>query len=467
MENSLYNMRPHLISEWSEKNFPITPKDISYGSNKKVWWKGKCGHEWQTSVKARSYGENCPICSGARVIDGINDLATKYPKIADEWSPKNFPMKPNMISPGSHKKVFWVDKLGHEWIASVKSRVQGSGCPYCSHNIVLPGFNDLASKFPSIAAEWSERNFPLTPNQVTAYKNKKVWWKCEHGHEWQTLISTRSYGSKCPYCSGLKLLKGFNDFATKHPLIAAEWSDRNYPLTPNMVNDKSTKNVWWKCKTCGYEWKAVIKSRAKGSMCPVCADRVVFQGHNDLNTTDPKLLNEWDYEKNTDIAPTMVTRNSMKFVWWKCEHGHSWKARISDRTLERKGCHYCEKEFQSIFPQLLVLLYANRKGLKVKIDDEELIGIPLSTFIPELNLVIDVIANCKKEKQEQVVKEHICKSYNIKYVGISNNQDLNKIIASVKEAFRNVHIFITTSDDKDVEFLRAWFNEKRIDQKIG
>ena len=455
-------MRPHLISEWSEKNFPITPKDISYGSNKKVWWKGKCGHEWQTSVKARSYGENCPICSGARIIDGINDLATKYPQLAAEWSPKNLPLKPNMISPGSHKKYIWVDKLGHEWIASVKSRVQGSGCPYCSHNAVLPGFNDLASRFPDIATEWSPRNLPLTPNQVTAFKNIKVWWKCKTcGREWQTLISTRSYGSKCPYCSGLKLLKGFNDFSTKYPVIAAEWSERNAPLTPDMVNDKSTKNVWWKCKTCGYEWKAVIKSRAKGSMCPACADRVVYQGQNDLNTTDHELLKEWDYEKNMDIRPTMVTRNSMKYVWWKCEHGHSWRAKISDRTLEGKRCHYCEKEFQSLFPFLLIMLYANRKGLKVKTEDEELIGITLSTYIPELDLVIDVIDNCKKERQVQLVKEHICNSYNIKYVGIHSKQSIYKTISSVKEAFRIVHIYFRTDDKTDIDFLWEWFLENR------
>ena len=58
------------------ENLPFKPSDITLGSNKKVWWKGACGHEWQTSVKARSNGEKCPICSGARVIAGINDLAT-------------------------------------------------------------------------------------------------------------------------------------------------------------------------------------------------------------------------------------------------------------------------------------------------------------------------------------------------------------------------------------------------------
>ena len=35
-----------VVSEWSEKNLPLTPDDITFGSNKKVWWKGTCGHEY-------------------------------------------------------------------------------------------------------------------------------------------------------------------------------------------------------------------------------------------------------------------------------------------------------------------------------------------------------------------------------------------------------------------------------------
>lgn len=76
MSRLLSQVHPELVSEWSERNLPLTPDEITYGSNKVVWWKGTCGHEWKTSVKARSKGENCPICSGARVIEGINDLAS-------------------------------------------------------------------------------------------------------------------------------------------------------------------------------------------------------------------------------------------------------------------------------------------------------------------------------------------------------------------------------------------------------
>lgn len=147
MTGSLASVHPELIPEWSEKNLPLTPDKITFGSNKRVWWKGACGHEWETSVKARSKGEKCPICSGARVIEGINDLATLKPLLAQEWSEKN-ELKPTEVSVASHKKIIWKCKHGHEWEASVKSRtVNGTGCPYCSHNKVLAGFNDLASQY--------------------------------------------------------------------------------------------------------------------------------------------------------------------------------------------------------------------------------------------------------------------------------------------------------------------------------
>ena len=39
MNNSLAEVHPELVFEWSEKNLPLTPDDITFGSNKKVWWK--------------------------------------------------------------------------------------------------------------------------------------------------------------------------------------------------------------------------------------------------------------------------------------------------------------------------------------------------------------------------------------------------------------------------------------------
>ena len=125
MKNSLAEKHPELVAEWSERNLPLTPMQISYGSKKLVWWKGSCGHEWKTSVKARSAGERCPICAGVRIVPGINDLATRYPEIAAEWSERNRPLDPQKVSAGSHKKAYWRCRKGHEWSATIKSRTEG------------------------------------------------------------------------------------------------------------------------------------------------------------------------------------------------------------------------------------------------------------------------------------------------------------------------------------------------------
>ena len=460
MENAFSVKHPELIGEWSDKNLPLTPDAVTCGSNKTVWWRGVCGHEWQTSVKARSAGEKCPICSGARVVEGINDLLTVRPEIAAEWSDKNGAIKPTMVTAGSHKKILWKGVCGHEWTATVKSRTQGTGCPYCSHNIVLAGFNDLASQFPEIAAEWSEKNAPLQPTMVTAFANRKVWWRCRVGHEWNTLISTRSGGSKCPYCSGISLLKGFNDFATRQPQLAAEWSDRNLPLTPDMVSEKCRENVWWKCGICGNEWRSLPKSRIKGTKCPVCADRAVLPGYNDLATTDAHLLPEWDFERNKDIAPDRITRNSVKSVWWKCSFGHTWKAGISERAVDGAGCRVCESEYQSVFPQLAIKYYAEKRGLSAVFNSAQILGLPIDVYIPEEKLAL-----CLDRRSDAIesVKVHLCKQRGIKYNEITHkrNEREAEYLCRVLRAFQSIHIFIATDGEKDATYIRQKFFDWR------
>ena len=460
MENSITKKRPELVAEWSDKNAPMTPEQVPYGSNKLYWWKGVCGHEWQTSAKARSSGEGCPICNNTRIIPGVNDLESLEPELAEEWSPKNN-RSPSMVGVGSHKKVLWKGRCGHEWSAAIRSRVAGSGCPYCSHNIVLPGFNDLEIIFPDVAKEWSARNYPLLPSQVTPYSNRKVWWQCEHGHEWFTHISTRSYGSKCPYCSGIKLLKGFNDLATLYPELAKEWSDKNNTLAADEVNDRSTKNVWWRCNTCGHEYKAVVKSRVHGLMCPVCAERTVLPGYNDLATTDPAIAMEWDNESNGKRTPQTVSRNSMYPVWWKGKCGHRWKDKISNRTINQTGCIYCEAEFRRELPLMLVGLYAKGKGLKVRLNDENIIGVMLDAVVPELRLAfVFTYKGTDREKNILQVIRHLCKQRDITCVDIPL-QDPAQMCIAIKQGFAKVHVYISSNNDADIAKLRTKFTNSK------
>ena len=124
---------------------------------------------------------------------------------------------------------------------------------------------------PEIASEWNyEKNGNLKPEHFAANSNKKVWWKCNKGHEWQAAISTRNKGHRCPYCSGIKVFKGHNDLQTVNPTLAKEWNyERNAGLTPTDVMPNSGRKVWWKCCN-GHEWQARIANRNHGNGCPEC-----------------------------------------------------------------------------------------------------------------------------------------------------------------------------------------------------
>ena len=147
MNNSLAEVHPELVSEWSEKNLPLTPDDITFGSNKKVWWRGACGHEWQTSVKARSNGEKCPICSGARVIAGINDLATTDSQLLSEWDYEQNKLKPTEVSRTSAKRAWWKCRHGHSWSMKINERtILNKGCRICEQ--------EYLSLFPALAVSY-------------------------------------------------------------------------------------------------------------------------------------------------------------------------------------------------------------------------------------------------------------------------------------------------------------------------
>ena len=145
---------------------------------------------------------------------------------------------------------------------------------------MLKGYNDLRTTHPKIAREWNkERNGDLKPTDVIANSNKRVWWKCKEGHERPGLIANRARKGKadpgCPYCSGRKVLAGFNDLATTHPDIAAMWHPRmNKRLKPTGVQAVSRKPSWWRGE-CGHVYQMAVRDRvrAKPGYCPYCSGR--------------------------------------------------------------------------------------------------------------------------------------------------------------------------------------------------
>lgn len=336
-----------LLAQWDiERNLPLTPDDVTFGSHKRVWWTCPSGHSWQAMVYTRSEGAGCPYCTGRKDLPEQNCLAKQFPMLAVEWdSEKNAPLTPKDITPGSHKLIWWRCPKGHSYRSAVKTRVQGSGCPYCAGKNVLPEETSLAAEYPTIAKEWdAAKNVPLLPTQVISGTRRKVWWRCPKGHSWRAAVYSRTtLGTGCPVCTGRQALAGENDLATLYPDIAAQWDEeKNGALHPSNVTAGSNRRVWWRCEK-GHSYRAVIAQRVqRGDGCPYCANRKVLPGFNDLATAAPLVAKQWHETLNGALTPEMVTAGSHKKAWWQCSYGHAWKAAIYSRAgVQQCGCPVC------------------------------------------------------------------------------------------------------------------------------
>jgi len=128
----MYTHKELLVFWDYKKNSEFGPDKVTFGSTKSVWWKCEYGHSWSSTVNKMSSGEGCPYCSGHRVCEG-NRLSILYPEIVKEWHPrKNKNLTPDNVTYGSGKKVWWICKEGHEWLATICDRVRGRGCLLCS-----------------------------------------------------------------------------------------------------------------------------------------------------------------------------------------------------------------------------------------------------------------------------------------------------------------------------------------------
>ena len=187
------------------------------------------------------------------------------------------------------------------------------------------GSTDLKTLFPEVAAEadgWD-------PSAFSAQSNKRMPWVCAKGHRWETSVCNRTgRGSKCPYCSGKKAIKGENDLQTLFPELAKQADGWD----PSELLPQSNKKVGWKCDL-GHRWEASVDSR-RNHGCPYCAGNKPLLGFNTFLDRFPEIAKQaegWD--------PGTVTYSSKKKQRWKCDLGHTWEAPPYSR--QERGCPVC------------------------------------------------------------------------------------------------------------------------------
>lgn len=238
-------------------------------------------------------------------------------------------------------------------------------------------------------------NGELKLTDFTHGSTKKLWWKCNvsDDHEWEASIVYRVNGNGCPCCFGSKVVLS-NCLATTHPNDSKQWHPTKNQLTPFDVVSGSHKKIWWKCnKANDHEWEASIKDKIRVSKlggCPCCRGiKIVLS--NCLDTTNPKISEQWHPTKNLNLTPFDVSRGSDKKVWWKCNNAndHEWESTVKDIT-NGHGCPYCydsigEKKVKSI----LNVMNINYEVQKKFNDCKHKKKLPFDFYLPKHNILIE------------------------------------------------------------------------------
>lgn len=270
-------------------------------------------------------------------------LADKNPEIVKEWAyDLNEPLTPEHFRPSASKSVWWrCSTAGHVWKTSLNNRVsQKSRCPFCPRTKYVEVTKEwnLAATNPDIVSEWHyEKNGDLHPNIIRPQSNKKIWWICKDGHEWQATPSSRSGGSGCPYCYGRFASEG-NNLVALYPHVLTEWDiEMNKGLNPADFTPYANRKVWWRCaKNESHSWNTSVYNRTKmNSGCPHCV-------RNDRRKYSIEYFQEFAAKHGGRCLTTSYLQGKTKLKMI-CKDGHEWTSRADEVQYEQKWCPKCKK----------------------------------------------------------------------------------------------------------------------------
>ena len=360
--------------------------------------------------------------------------------------------------------------------------------------------NTLSKHSPHLLSEIDyEKNKDFDPSKVGFSSTTKIWWKCKNNHSYYASIGsrTRDKGTGCPICANQKLLKGYNDLKSRFPKIAEDWdNEKNYPIKSDDIFPGTNKKYWWKCSNGHSYYKSPASRTNLKTGCPICANKEVLKGYNDIATTNPKILDKWNYEKNNELGiyPDSVTKVCGKKVWWKCEKGHEWLATIAHITYGR-GCPICNTGKQTSFPEQAILYYIEQIDSscksRYKINGKN----ELDIYIPKLKIGIEYdgyrwhgsgekqISDFEKEnfwnsrgikiikikeqnkRKSQLEKGDWLKLNNHYYINDEDYPALQEVIIDIIKNIYNKEIIINLDADRDKIYNNYLFKE--IDNSLA
>lgn len=262
-----------ISDDWDfAKNHPLTPADIPYKKNIRVFWIcSKCGYNWSAFIYDRTVrGTKCRQCRGSLATPD-DCFAVKRPELVQYWNySKNQNILPTNVKEFSHKEVWWKCSNGHEWQAPVARISNGHLCRFCGGKEICED-NNFAYRYPELLKEWDFEKNILNPYKIFPNITDLVWWKCKNGHSYQTqLVGKVQDQSDCGKCLG-RVASPENNLFINYPELMKEWDPEN-TINPKELSNQSGYRAKWICsKNNDHKWEANVYSRTRGYGCNQCA----------------------------------------------------------------------------------------------------------------------------------------------------------------------------------------------------
>ena len=330
---------PELVPLYSPNN-PIPLNEVRGVKAKFLWicpkhgeYEQKLGH----MIRALKNGTiGCPYCNGFKVRRE-DSAGAKAPELIKEWASSNESTLYEYAPNSKYLATWCCPDCGTKWKAPIYIRVQGYGkCPTCYGN------KTFKERYPELEQYYAKDNdlpFEKAVISDTTPRN----WICEHGHEFEDSFNNiHKRGFRCPYCESVKVLQGFNDFATLEPVISKDYDEEK---NGNTAGDVLITNrpVYFKCKN-GHSFKRPIIQHIKSNgKCPVCANKRIEKGINDLATTNPEIATLLS-SNNERKADTLLPSFKLKVAWICPTCNGEYYAPVEDMVNGLAECPYCSNQ---------------------------------------------------------------------------------------------------------------------------
>ena len=352
--NDLTTLSPDIAMEWHPNlNSGLLPADILGTSNKKVWWQGKCGHEWEQKISNRTKRlQGCPICAKRSQTSFPEQalfyyIKKKFPEAVNTYEePFNNQMELDIFIPSLNVAIEYDGANWHDDYDSIrKEQEKHSIC--VKHGIKLIRVREAGCNAPLDICDIviNAQRHP-TPKELDATILEVL---AELKLDMDVDTKNDAIEIRENYLSSV----ADKSLLVRRPDVAATWHPtRNGSLTPDMFTERSGVKVWWLCPECGNEWETAIATRSSGAGCRLCGykKRAVsrikhrIEREGSLADNDANLAKEWHHERNGTLSPNDVMRSSGIKAWWKCEVcGHEWEATVNSRA-RGNGCPACARK---------------------------------------------------------------------------------------------------------------------------